>query len=217
MEVLTFDPPVLDSEPSALKLIPEASTDGGGGRRGPLPGQDVRSPKASGGHAGQARDFIKQYVGRETRPLNWSWNALKAILGLGGMGILLVSLSSLDMLFHIKMPFWAGFIVAYLPLFIFFMAEPESLPRRFIRPAKRFASVLYLVFAALSLSLQVLLIAYRGFDGRDVLVVGLIMLGAWPCLVVLRQPRLRRETKLFNASRWGASTSKGPVGRSGVK
>lgn len=62
MEVLTFDPPVLASDSSALKLIPEAPPDGGADMRRPFPRQDVHSPKVLGGHVGHDGDFIKPDV-----------------------------------------------------------------------------------------------------------------------------------------------------------
>lgn len=156
-----------------------------GARRPPL-GQDVRSPEVLGGHIGHDGDSIKQDVEPEAQLLNWSPGAVRATVGAGGLGILVLSVSSLDLLFRIKIPFWAAFIVSLLPMFIFFLAVPDFLPRRVVRPAQLIAVIWYLVFSALSISLA----AYRGFEAVDLLLVGFIMLGAWPCLVAVRKLRV---------------------------
>jgi hypothetical protein len=132
-------------------------------------------------------DYNKLYVEAKAQLLDWSPFAVRGTVGSGGIGILVLSLSSLDMLFHIQIPFWPAFIGSLLPMFIFFLAVPDFLPRRFLRPAQRFAAVWYLVFAALSISLTVALTADRGFETPYILLAGFIMLGAWPCLVVLRK------------------------------
>ncbi|MDQ1593225.1 MAG: hypothetical protein QOG71_3852 [Pyrinomonadaceae bacterium] len=59
LEVLTFDRPVLGSDSSALRLIPEASPDGDADMRRPLPRQDIQSTGALGGHTVHDGDFIK--------------------------------------------------------------------------------------------------------------------------------------------------------------
>jgi hypothetical protein len=158
-------------------------------RRPPL-GQDVRSPEVLGEHSGHDGDSVKLHVGPEAQPLNWSPGAVRGTVGAGGIGILVLSVSSLDMLFHIKIPFWAAFTVSLLPMFIFFLAVPDFLPRRAVRPAQWIAVIWYLVFSVLSISLA----AYRGFGAVDLLLVGFIMLGAWPCLVAIRKLRAVHET-----------------------
>jgi hypothetical protein len=155
-----------------------------------LPRQDVRSLEVLGGHVGHDGDSIKLDVEPEAQLLNWSPLAVRGTVGSGGIGILVLSLSSLDMLFHIQIPFWAGFIVSLLPMFIFFLAVPDFLPRRVIRPAQGFAAVWYLVLSALSISLA----AFRGFAAVDVLLAGFILLGAWPCIVAIRKLRVAHET-----------------------
>jgi hypothetical protein len=162
---------------------------GAGMRRTPL-GQDVRSPEVTGGHAGHGGDSVKLDVEPEAQLLNWSPGAVRGTVGSGGIGIFVLSVSSLDMLFHIKIPFWPAFTGSLLPMFIFFLAVPDFLPRRVIRPAQWFAAVWYLVFAALSISLA----AYRGLQAVEVLLVGFIMLGAWACLVAVRKLRVVRES-----------------------
>jgi hypothetical protein len=152
--------------------------------------QGVRSPKASGGRIEHDGDSIKLAVEPETQLLNWSPGAVRGTVGAGGIGILVLCLSSLDMLFHIQIPFWPAFTASLLPMFIFFLAVPDFLPHRVVRPAQWFAVVWYLVFAALSISLA----AYRGLAAVDLLLAGFIMLGAWPCLVAVRKLRVVHET-----------------------
>ena len=163
---------------------------GGADLSHPLLEQDVHSPGGFGAHVGPDGDSIKVGVRPEAQLLNWSPGAVKGTVGAGGIGILVLSLSSLDLLFHIQIPFWAGFTASLLPMFIFFLAVPDFLPRRVIRPAQWFAAVWYLVFAALS----ILLAAFRGFEAVDLLLGGFILLGAWPCLVAVRKLRVVPET-----------------------
>lgn len=158
--------------------------------RRPLLGQDVRSTEVPGSRAGHDDDSIKLDVEPEAQLLNWSPGAVRGTVGAGGIGILVLFVSSLDMLFHIQIPFWAAFTGSLLPMFIFFLAVPDFVPSRVVRPAQWFAAVWYLVFSALSISLA----AYRGLEAVDVLLVGFIMLGAWPCLVAVRKLRVAHET-----------------------
>ena len=71
---------------------------------------------------------------------------------------------------------------ALLPVFIF-VAVPDLLPRRFARPAQGFAAVWYLVFAILSIPLA----AFRGLEGIELLLIGFVLLGAWPCVAAMRK------------------------------
>ena len=151
---------------------------GAGTRRPPL-----------GLYAGHDGDSFKLDVELKERLLNWSPGAVKGTVGSGGIGIFVLSVSSLDMLFQIKVPFWPAFTGSLLPMLIFFVAVPDFLPRRFIRPAQWFAVVWYLVLAALSISLA----AYRGLEAIEVFLAAFILLGAWPCLLAVRKLRVVRE------------------------
>jgi hypothetical protein len=128
-------------------------------------------------------------AGLGERLLNWSPVAVKGTLGSGGIGILVLSFSSLDMIFGLKPPLWVGFVASLLPAVIFFFAVPDVLSPRFVRPAQWFAVVWYLVSAALSISLA----AYRGMAGIDVFLAGFILLGVWPCVLAVRGLRAARE------------------------
>jgi hypothetical protein len=156
----------------------------------PLPGQDVHSPEIPGGYAGLDSSSIKRDVERKAQLLNWSPGAIRGTVGSGGIGILVLFASSLDMLFDIKIPFWAAVTVSMLPAFIYLLLAPDFLPRKVIRPAQWFAAIWYLVFSALSISLA----AYRGLEAVEVLLVGFIVLGAWPCLVAIRHLQVAHKT-----------------------
>jgi len=123
------------------------------------------------------------------QPLNWSPIAVRGTVGSGGVGILVLLASSLDYLFQIKVPFWAVALVSMWPTLAFFVAVPDFLPLRFVRPVQRLAAVWYLVFAAVSISLA----ASRRLEGVELFLMGFILLGAWPCLVALRGLRAAGE------------------------
>lgn len=129
--------------------------------------------------------YVETDEAPEAGLLNWSPVAVKGTLGAGGIGILVLSLSSLDMIFGLKPSFWAGFVASLLPAIIFFVAVPDVLPPRFVRPAQWFAVVWYLVSAVLSIALA----AYRGMAGIDLFLAGFILLGVWPCVVAVRRLR----------------------------
>ena len=129
-------------------------------------------------------------AGLGARLMNWSPIAVRGTLGAGGIGILVLSFSSLDMIFGLKPPFWAGFVASLLPAIIFLFAVPDVLAPRFVRPAQWFAVVWYLVSAALSIALA----AYRGMAGIDLFLAGFILLGAWPCVLAIRGLRAARGT-----------------------
>lgn len=149
---------------------------------------DLYQRKYRIGHDG---DFIKlDAEPSEAQLLNWSPNAVRGTVGSGGIGIFVLSVSSLDLLFRIQIPFWVALTVSLLPMFVFFVAVPDFLPRMVVRPAQWFASVWYLVFAALSISLT----AYRGFEPVYLFLAGFIVLGAVACLFAIR--KLRYESHL---------------------
>jgi hypothetical protein len=162
---------------------------GGADMRYPLPGQGVRSTEILGGHAGHDGDYSELEIEPKAQLLNWSPFAVRGTVGSGGIGIFVLLVSSLDMLFRIQLPFWPAFIGSLLPMLIFFLAVPNFLPRRVVRPAQWFAVVWYLVFAALAISLG----AYRGLEAIEVFLVGFILLGGCACLVAVRKLRAAHE------------------------
>lgn len=147
---------------------------------------DDSSPESLVGQEGQVEGSINHREAAETQLLNWSPGAVRGTVGAGGLGILVLFLSSMDLLFHIQIPFWVAFTASLLPMFIFFMAVPDFLARRFVRPAQWFAAIWYLVFAVLSISLA----AFRGLEGIEFLLIGFILLGGWPCIAAVRKLRL---------------------------
>jgi len=146
---------------------------------------DGSSPESLVGPEGQIEGLMNHGEAPETKLMNWPPGAVRATVGAGGLGILVLFLSSMDLLFHIQLPFWIAFTAALLPMFIFFVAVPDFLPRRFVRPAQWFAAVWYLVFAILSIPLA----AFRGLEVIEFLLIGFILLGAWPCLAAVRKLR----------------------------
>jgi hypothetical protein len=161
------------------------------GMHHPFPGPDVDSREEFGGVVvGHDGELIKEDVEPEAQLLNWSPLAVRGTVGAGGLGIFVLSVSSLDTLFHIQIPFWAAITVSLLPMFIFFLAVPDFLPHRVVRPAQWFAAIWYLVFAALSIALA----AFRGFEAVYLYLIGFIILGAWPCLVAVRKLRTVYKT-----------------------
>lgn len=155
-----------------------------------LHGQEA-APRASfGDQAGHGAATFRLAAEVESRLLNWSTPTVSGTLGTGGIGILTLSLSSLDQLFPVRIPFWAAFTVAMLPTLIFFVAVPDFLPARVVRPAQWFAVVWYLFFAALSLAVA----AYHGFEPVEFYLAGFILVGVWPCVLAVRGLRVARET-----------------------
>jgi hypothetical protein len=141
--------------------------------------------RPEGDDAWDDADYVEPDAGLAARLLDWSPGAVKATLGAGGLGILVLLASSLDMLFQIKIPFWVAFAVSMLPVLIFFVAVPDSLPPRVVRPAQWFAVVWYTVLSALSVALA----AFRGITTPDAILVVFVVLGLWPCLVAVRRLR----------------------------
>jgi hypothetical protein len=122
--------------------------------------------------------------------LNWSPSAVMITLGTGGVGILVLLASSLDMLFQIQIPFWVAATISMSPALIFFAAVCGSLPGRIARPALWFAVAWYPAFAALSISLT----AYRGFEPIYLYLAAFILLGVGGCLIAIRKLRAGHET-----------------------
>lgn len=147
---------------------------------------DGSSPESLVEQDRQVEGLFKHGAAPERQLLNWPPAAVRATLGAGGIGILVLFLSSTDLLFHIQIPFWIAFAASLLPMFIFFVAVPDFLSRRFVRPAQWFAAIWYLAFAVLSISLA----AFRGLEGIEFLLIGFILLGAWPCIAAVRNLRI---------------------------
>lgn len=155
-----------------------------------LHGGDALPRSLSGDYAGHDAAPFRPAAEAESRLLNWSPFAVRGTLGAGGIGILILSLSSLDQLLPVRIPFWVAFTVALLPMFIFFLAVPDFLPSRVVRPAQWFAVVWYLFFAALSLALA----AYHGFEPVEVYLAAFILVGVWPCVLAVRGLRVAGNT-----------------------
>lgn len=151
-------------------------------------GSSAPPPEVPRGDTGHGDAYVEPGARPRGGLLDWSPGAVKGTVGAGGIGILVLAASSLDQVFRVKVPFWAAFTVSLLPMFIFFIAAPDMLPQRVVRPAQWLAAVLYLTLSALSVSLA----AWRGLAPVDLLLVGFVGLGAWPCLVAVRRLRAAR-------------------------
>jgi hypothetical protein len=105
--------------------------------------------------------------------------AIKGTVGSGGIGILMLSIASLDAM-HIH--FWVAFTLALLPAAVFILAE-DLLPARSLSTAHGVAAAWYFLLALFSLSEAI----WRGFSWFDAFFLGFILLGAWPCALALRK------------------------------
>lgn len=121
--------------------------------------------------------------------LDWSPGAVKATVGVGGLGFSFYVWFLLEPLLHLEVDFWPIFLIAFLPMLIFFFATPDMLPERIVLPAQWLAIIWYFLLTALSLSV----ILYRGLMSIDALFVVFILIGAWPCLLAARRLRAAAE------------------------
>src|SRR5215213_2737022 len=117
--------------------------------------------------------------------LDWSPGAIKATVGVGGLGFTIYVLTLLEDLLHVDVGYGPIFVVTFLPVLIFFFATPDFLPDKIVRPAQWAAIVWYFLLVALSRFVAV----YRGLMAIDALCAGFILIGAWPCLLAARSLR----------------------------
>ena len=104
---------------------------------------------------------------------------IKGTVGSGGIGILMLSIASLDAL-HVH--FWVAFGAALLPALVFILGSDGSRPGKSTDIALGLAAGWYFLLALLSLSIAL----WRGFAWFDAFFLGFVLLGAWPCTLVLR-------------------------------
>jgi hypothetical protein len=121
--------------------------------------------------------------------LNWSPGAIRATVGVGGLGFL-IYISTLDDLLHLGMGYGPTFLVSFLPVLIFFFAMPDLLPIKIVRVAQWIAVVWYFLIVIVSISVAI----YRGLMAIDAFFAGFILIGAWPCLLAARRLRATTET-----------------------
>ncbi len=118
---------------------------------------------------------------------DWSPGAIRATVGVGGLGFL-IYISTLDDLLHFGMGYGPTFAISFLPAIIFFFATPDMLPARVVRVAQWIAIGWYFLIAILSLSIAI----YRGLMAIDALFLVFILIGAWPCLLAARRLRAQQ-------------------------
>ena len=117
--------------------------------------------------------------------LDWSSGAVRATVGVGGLGFTFYIWFLLKPILHLEVDNWPIFLIAFLPTLIFFFATPDMLPVKIILPAQWMAIIWYFLLAALSVSVAV----YRGLMAIDALFAVFILIGAWPCLLAARRLR----------------------------
>ncbi|HEV7889590.1 MAG TPA: hypothetical protein VGP08_03075 [Pyrinomonadaceae bacterium] len=121
--------------------------------------------------------------------LDWSPGAVRATVGVGGLGFTFYVWFLLEPLLHLDVDYWPILLIAFLPTLIFFFATPDMLPVKIILPAQWMAIIWYFLLTALSVCVAV----YRGLMAIDALLAVFILIGAWPCLLAAR--RLRAAAK----------------------
>jgi hypothetical protein len=121
--------------------------------------------------------------------LDWSPGAIKVTVGVGGLGFSFYVWFLLEPLLHLEVDYWPIFLIAFLPMLIFFFATPDMLPVKIILPAQWMAIIWYFLLTALSVCVAV----YRGLMAIDALFAVFILIGAWPCLLAARGLRAAPE------------------------
>lgn len=104
----------------------------------------------------------------------WEARASGFCLGLGGMGLLLWLLMSLDRL----APFGFVFALCALPVLVYSISSFDFWPARRAQLGRRLAFLLYLGLALVAIVLGVA----HGFSSNYVFPGALILLGTWPCV-----------------------------------
>lgn len=123
--------------------------------------------------------------------LDWSPEALRATVGVGGLGFSFYVWFLLEPLLHLEVDYWPIFLIAFLPMLIFFFATPDMLPVKIVLPAQWLAIIWYFLLIALSVCVAL----YRGLMSIDALFAAFILIGAWPCLLAARRLRAEEESR----------------------
>lgn len=121
--------------------------------------------------------------------LDWSPGAVRATVGVGGLGFSFYVWFLLEPLLHLEVDYWPIFLIAFLPMLIFFFATPDMLPVKIILPAQWLAIIWYFLLTALSVCVAL----YRGLMAIDALFAVFILIGAWPCMLAARRLRAAAE------------------------
>ena len=129
--------------------------------------------------------------------LDWSPATIKGTIGSGGIGILMLSIPSLDAM-HIH--FWVAFTIALMPALVFVVATPDMLPPRAVRMAQLGAVGWYALSAVLSLGVALV----RGFEAFQWFFLAFVLLGAWPCVLAVRAHRQERSAVAQDEARHAA-------------
>jgi len=109
--------------------------------------------------------------------LDWSPGAVKATVGVGGLGLVPLLMDAVGP--SVNMPFWLIFTITFLPAGIFIFATPDMMPAKIIRPVQKFAVGWYFLVAGACVSF----IAYRGFAAHHIMFLAFVLIGACPCIL----------------------------------
>jgi len=111
--------------------------------------------------------------------MNWSGGALKATVGGGGLCAMTVWLEFLhpEKITDPGIGFWLWISGAFVPFLIFLFIRSDEMPEHVVRIAHTIAVVWYLALVAATVGLM----AYRRFQGVDLLLGFFMALGLVPC------------------------------------
>ena len=111
--------------------------------------------------------------------MNWSGGALKATVGAGGLCAMTTWLEFLhpEKISDPGIGFWLWISGAFVPFLIFLFVRSDEMPERVVSIAHNIAAVWYLLLVVATIGLM----AYRGFQGVDLLLGFFMGLGLVPC------------------------------------
>ena len=115
---------------------------------------------------------------------NWSPGAIKATVGVGGLGMMLLLADGLGL------EFGPAFTISLGPAFVLMFTVLDFLPPRVTRAAQWTAVVWYFAAALVALAVGAV---HKGVEPIDLLFAGFIAVGAVPCVIVTR--RLRQHDR----------------------
>lgn len=112
--------------------------------------------------------------------LQWSPGAVKATVGVGGLGLMAFYMELLAQ-WRWPAPYPLVFVLAFAPMLVFMITGDAD--GRWARRAQAMAIGWYGVGALVSLAGLV----QRGFATHDLLFIAFVAIGAWPCLLAARR------------------------------
>lgn len=120
--------------------------------------------------------------------LRWSPGAVKATVGVGGLGLMAFYMELLAQ-YRLPAPYPLVFALAFVPMLVFLFTGDADGP--WARRAQWTAIAWYGLGALLSLAGLV----QRGFAKHDLLFIAFVAIGAWPCLLAARRMSPRAHAR----------------------